>query len=140
MPDETVASNPNAEPQQEAAPPDSNATATPEGTVVQSGQPHFVQHAPQTTAKQVPGFDLIEELGRGGMGVVYKAKQRGLDRLVALKMVLHGTHATPQDIQRFRAEAEAIARLRHPNIVEVYAFGESADGLPYFALEFCEGG
>lgn len=90
--------------------------------------------------KQVRGFDLLEELGRGGMGVVYKAKQRGLDRVVALKMVLHGSHATAEDLQRFRAEAEAIARLRHGNIVEVYAFGESEDGLPYFALEFCGGG
>jgi serine/threonine-protein kinase len=82
---------------------------------------------------------LLGELGRGGMGVVYKARQRGLNRVVALKMILAGDHAGPDDLARFRAEAEAIARLKHPNIVQVFDIGERG-GVPYFSLEFCGGG
>jgi tetratricopeptide (TPR) repeat protein len=88
---------------------------------------------------QVPGYDIIAELGRGGMGVVYKARQVGLNRVCALKMILHARHAGVETLQRFRAEAQAIARLGHPNIVEVYDFG-THEGLPFFSLEFCEGG
>jgi serine/threonine protein kinase len=87
----------------------------------------------------VPGYEILGELGRGGMGVVYQARQIGLQRIVALKMVLTGTQAGPKDLARFRAEAAAIARLQHPNIVQVYDVGESA-GRPYFVLEFVAGG
>jgi serine/threonine-protein kinase len=87
----------------------------------------------------VPGYEIVGELGRGGMGVVYKARQKGLNRWVALKMVLAGAHAGPQQLARFRIEAEAIAHLQHPNIVQVYDVGEQA-GLPYFSLEFVDGG
>jgi WD40 repeat protein/serine/threonine protein kinase len=87
----------------------------------------------------VPGYQILGVLGRGGMGVVYKAEQKSLKRLVALKMVLSGGHAGSDDIARFRAEAAAIARLRHPNIVQVYEIGEHA-GLPYFSLEYIDGG
>ena len=73
------------------------------------------------------------------MGVVYKARHLALKRVVALKMILSGGHAGEGERQRFRAEAEAVARLQHPNIVQVHEVGEH-EGLPYAALEFVEGG
>jgi formylglycine-generating enzyme required for sulfatase activity/Tfp pilus assembly protein PilF/predicted Ser/Thr protein kinase len=88
---------------------------------------------------KVPGFDVLKELGHGGMGVVYLARQERLNRLVALKMILSGDHARPDTIIRFLGEAETLAKLRHPNIVQVYEAGN--DGRhPYFALEYVEGG
>lgn len=86
----------------------------------------------------VPGYELLGELGRGGMGVVYKARHLGLNREVALKMVLSGAHAGATDRARFRAEAETVAKLQHPNVVQVYDVGE-ANGLPYLSLEVCDG-
>src|SRR5262249_53528087 len=78
-------------------------------------------------------------LGRGGMAVVYRARHLKLKRTVALKMVLAGGHAGPHELTRFRIEAEAVARLQHPNVVQIHEVGE-ADGHPYCALEFVEGG
>jgi WD40 repeat protein len=87
----------------------------------------------------VPGYEVLGELGRGGMGVVYRARQRELRRVVALKMVLSGDCAGRAELTRFRTEAEAIARLNHPNIVQVYEVGEH-DGRPFFSLEYVAGG
>jgi serine/threonine protein kinase len=87
----------------------------------------------------IEGYEVVDLLGRGGMGVVYKARQAGLNRLVALKMVLSGASAGPRELGRFRTEAEAVARLQHPGIVQIYDVGEQA-GCPYLALEFVPGG
>ncbi|MGH7173638.1 MAG: protein kinase domain-containing protein, partial [Gemmataceae bacterium] len=85
------------------------------------------------------GYEIFEELGRGGMGVVYKARQIGLNRLVALKMIQAGSGASPQALMRFRAEAVATGRLQHPHIVQIHDIGEHG-GQAYFALELIEGG
>jgi len=87
----------------------------------------------------VPGYELLSELGRGGMGVVYQARHLKLNRLVALKMILAGSDASAADLARFQTEAQAIARFQHPNIVQVHEVGEHA-GKPFFSLEFCGGG
>jgi WD40 repeat protein len=92
-----------------------------------------------TASPAVPGYELLAEVGRGSMGVVYKARQLSLNRVVALKMILGGGHAGPADLARFRTEAEAVARLQHPHVVQVHDIGEQA-GLPYYSLEFCAGG
>src|SRR3954466_1802048 len=88
---------------------------------------------------EVAGYEVLGLLGRGGMGVVYRARQLGLDRTVALKMILTGLQAGPKDLARFRAEAATLARLQHPNIVQIYDVGEAASR-PSFVLEFGAGG
>jgi tetratricopeptide (TPR) repeat protein len=87
----------------------------------------------------VPGYEILQRLGEGGMGVVYKARHAGLNRLVALKMIRGGFEARADLLVRFRVEAEAVAQLRHPNILQIYDVGE-ASGLPFVALELLEGG
>jgi WD40 repeat protein len=93
----------------------------------------------ETGLAHIPGYDVLAELGRGGMGVVYKAHHKNLNRVVALKMILAGSHAGPLELARFRQEAETAARLQHPNIVQVYEVSSHA-GLSYLALEYVDGG
>jgi tetratricopeptide (TPR) repeat protein/tRNA A-37 threonylcarbamoyl transferase component Bud32 len=92
-----------------------------------------------TIAPVIPGYEILGELGRGGMGVVYKARQLPLNRVVALKMILAGDHAPQESARRFFAEAESIARLHHPHIVQIFSFGDF-DGRPFFAMEYVDGG
>jgi tetratricopeptide (TPR) repeat protein/predicted Ser/Thr protein kinase len=87
----------------------------------------------------VPGYEILGELGHGAHGVVYEARQAGLNRPVALKVARQGVHASPEERARLRREAEAVARLRHPHVVQVYAVGEH-DGAPFFAMELVAGG
>jgi tetratricopeptide (TPR) repeat protein len=89
--------------------------------------------------ERIPGHEVLGVLGRGGMGVVYKARNLGLKRVVAVKMILAGEHAGPDHVARFRTEAEAIARLQHPNIVQVFEVGAHGEK-PFLSLEFCGGG
>lgn len=89
--------------------------------------------------QHIPGYEILGELGRGGMGVVYKARQTKLNRIVALKMILAGAQADPLQMERFRAEAEAVARLQHPYIVQIYEISDY-NGCPFFSLEYVDGG
>ena len=86
----------------------------------------------------VAGYELLGELGRGTTGVVYKARQKALNRLVAVKMILAGGHTSAEQLVRFETEARAVAALKHPNIVQIYDLGES-EGLPFLSLEFVDG-
>jgi tetratricopeptide (TPR) repeat protein len=88
---------------------------------------------------EVEGYEILGRLGQGGMGVVYRARQRGLERLVALKMIRGGPHAAPEHLARFQIEARSVARLRHPNVVQIFDVGQTGD-LPFVALELLEGG
>ena len=89
--------------------------------------------------KRIASYDVLEELGRGGMGVVYKAQDPRLKRIVALKVILAGGHAGEVELARFQIEAEAVARLKHRNFVQIYEVGFD-EGLPFLALEYCSGG
>ncbi len=88
--------------------------------------------------RQFAGYELLGEISRGSFGVVYKARQAGLDRVVALKVLLDGVHASQEAIERFNREAKSVARLKHPNVVPIYDIG-ACDGHHYFAMEFIEG-
>jgi serine/threonine-protein kinase len=98
----------------------------------------YVLH-PGADVPRIPGYEVEAELGRGGVGVVYKVRHLRLNRPVALKMLLAGAYAGPQELTRFQREAEAVAGLQHPNIVQVHDVGDY-EGRPYFTMEFVEGG
>ncbi len=117
----------------------SHLDATDPDSVPVLASPLAVPSVGRLRMPTMPGYDLLGELGRGGMGVVYRAKQTRLNRLVALKMLLHHDLADPSDVVRFRSEAEAVAAVKHPHVVQVYEFGH-VDGRPYFAMEFLAGG
>src|SRR5262245_53750764 len=96
-------------------------------------------HEPPPRLTPIPGLEVLEELGRGGMGVVFKARQTALNRVVALKVIAAGEHARAAELSRFKTEAQSIARVQHPNIVAIYEVGEG-QGKPFLVLEFCPGG
>ena len=93
---------------------------------------------PEGKTVELPDFDIEAEIGRGGMGVVYRARQRSLKRTVALKTITPGRLEGPSAVERFRREAEAAGRLSHPNIVPVFQYG-SSEGVHYFTMGFIEG-
>jgi serine/threonine protein kinase len=95
--------------------------------------------APAGPAVSLPGYEILGVLNQGGMGIVYKARQVRPNRLVAVKMILSGTQARPEQLARFRREVEVVARLAHPNVVPIYEVGDHA-GQPYFTMEFVAGG
>ncbi len=116
--------------------PDSSG-ATGDFTFDQGGNSTAASSAP-ALPKIVGEYKIVRLLGRGGMGVVYHAKHAKLGREVALKMVLSGGHASPEQLQRFILEAQAVAHLQHPNIVQIFEVSEH-EGLPYFSLEYVDG-
>ncbi len=103
-----------------ASPPEAPASLSPAGKVI-------------------AGHEILATLGHGGMGVVFKARQQSLNRIVALKMIRAGHEADPSQLARFHTEAQAVAQLQHPNIVQIHEVGQH-QGQPYFSLEFVEGG
>ncbi len=119
--------------------PSAAVPPTNPGVTVQFESSGTQRHLPGANYPTLDGYEILGELGRGGMGVVYKVRYLSLDRIVALKMILSGGHASLADLARFKAEALAVSRLQHPNIVQIFATGEQ-DGRPFFSLEFCGGG
>src|SRR5256884_6973272 len=97
------------------------------------------QSQPGAPLPKIPGYEVLAVQGRGGHGIVYRARHLKLNRMAALKMLLTGEYATPAELSRFMREAEAIAALQHPNIVQIYDVGE-VDGRPYFTMEYVGGG
>src|SRR6266446_4600468 len=97
------------------------------------------QSQPGAPLPEIPGYEVLAVLGRGGHGIVYRARHLKLKRVAALKMLLTGEYASPSELARFTREAEAIAALRHEYIVQVYDVGD-LDGCPYFTMEYVEGG
>ena len=110
-----------------------------ESALTRSTATPSAMHRRAPSSPLVEGYEILAKLGHGGMGVVYKARQQRLSRFVALKMIRAGSLAKPEDLARFRIEAEAVAKQRHPNIIQIFDIGE-VGGLPFVALELLEGG
>jgi WD40 repeat protein/serine/threonine protein kinase len=119
-------------------PSDSSDGASASGKGVIDGRNSW-DAQPQAEWPEIPGYEILRFLGRGGMAVVYEARQLRLNRRVALKILRAGDQATPEQLIRFCAEGEIVARLRHPHIVQIYEVGTN-NKQPYFALELMEGG
>src|SRR5262249_52781390 len=116
------------------------AASTPDVPVGPTADGATDRAAPALPEPSSPaGFTVLEGLGRGRLGVVYKARQLKANRLIALKMIRASRQASLHERVRFQIEAEAVARFQHPHIVQLYEVGEH-DGLPFFSLELCEGG
>jgi len=115
------------------------ADATGNGSGETTPPPGFIPPDPAELAEKFAQLDIIALLGQGGMGAVYKARQKQLDRLVALKVLPPQVSEDSAFAERFTREARALARLNHPHIVSVYDFGQTADGLYYFIMEFVDG-
>jgi hypothetical protein len=118
-----------------SSPPECTAVIAPSATATVGGTAAAVAGSRPV----LPGYEVLEELGRGGQSVVYKAHQVALNRPVALKMILGNAAGNAEDRARFRREAEAVAHLQHPHIVQIHEVGEQA-GQPYFAMEYVSGG
>jgi serine/threonine protein kinase len=121
--------------------PEGNAPSDKPGerTALDARPPDVAHCTELQPGSQLGDYEVLEVIGRGGMGVVYKARQVSLNRIVAVKVIRAGTPAGPQDLARFDVDAKALARLEHPNIVHVYEVSKPG-GLPYFSLEFVNGG
>ncbi|MGF1580506.1 MAG: protein kinase [Gemmataceae bacterium] len=129
---------PRTHPQEpETLPPESSPSSQ---AVTQDALKHPREETlPGGTTLSIPGYEILSELGRGGMGVIYKARQHQPRRFVALKMILTGEYANSDELARFQAEAEAVAKIQHPNIVKVHQVAEH-QGHPYLTLEYVDGG